>query len=404
MENIIVVGTGDVFNRFLAPSLEILEFQRFLDVIATVDIKKRQPLEYLSEKIEHRIRTCDEDLSNLLSDLKEKNPIVILAHDNDLHYSDTKDLVKEGFRIMLEKPYVINKKQLYSFKKLIRENPQEVFLMEYYLMRKMSPLFLLSGMINKDSFYLGTEEVFREREAMKSLDTYVGKLEDLIGDPVSVKIKILESRGDSGRLDHRGVYLFDTRRGGGVIQDMGIHALMPLFVLQNYLGQVDKSFSQGDIKTARSNEFDDLAKDKYNIPQKFIAETYVEINLTSAKKVPIKIAVGKYIADAPTQKNLVLQGTKGKIDLNMHENFMHVYNNHKLIDRIDLVNTKRNRYYPVIRTGLEHFKGRNPFSIDPSSISIDAQELALNIIEKSKTNPPKLYKTGELHNNIFNKK
>ncbi|MEM3091821.1 MAG: Gfo/Idh/MocA family oxidoreductase [Candidatus Pacearchaeota archaeon] len=404
MENIIVVGTGDVFHRFLAPALEILEFQGLLKVIATIDIKNRSALEYLSEKIEHRIRTSDENLSDLIEDMKEKNPIVILAHDNDLHYEDTKNLVENGFRVMLEKPYVVNKWQLDLFKRLISKNSNKIFLMEYYLMRKMSPLFLLSGMINKDSFYIGTGEVFREKESNSTLTSYIGKLEELLGDPIYLKIKILESRGDSGRLDHRGAHVFDIRRGGGMIQDMGIHSFIPLFVLNNYLGEIDKSFSEGELKIARAKEFYDLAKEKYNLPEEFIGETYAEINFITKKNVPVSIIVGKYSADTATQKNLIIKGTKGKVDLNMHDNFIHIYQGYRIIDRIELVNPKRSRYYPVIKTGLEYFKGKNPYSIDLFSTQINSQEFSLNILEKSRKNPIKLYQTGELHSNIFIKR
>jgi len=401
MDNIIVVGTGDVFHRFLAPSLEILELQQLLKGLVTVDIKKREPLEYLSEKIEHRVRTPGQALNDLISDLKEKNPIIILAHDNDFHYQDTKELISNGFRVMLEKPYVVNRKQFDSLKTLHNENPGKIFFMEYYLMRKMSPLFLLSGMINQNSFYLEKEEIFRERETTKSLSSYAGRLKEILGEPISVMINILESQRDSGRLDHRGSHVFDIRRGGGMIQDMGVHSFMPIFVLEDYLGAIDKSFAEAKIKTARCDEFEHVAKLKYNIPEEFRGETYAEIDLVTKKGIPIKVAVGKYTADAFAQKNLVLQGEKGKIDLNMHENFMHIYSGNVLIDRIDLVNTKRNRYYPVIRTGLEYFKNKNPFSIDLSKTQLDAQELVINILERAKENNSVGYKGGEYRHNIF---
>lgn len=404
MENVIAVGTGDVFHRFIAPSLEILELQQLLKVLATVDIKKRASLEYLSEKIEHRVRVSEEPLSELLADLKPKNPIVLLAHDNDLHYQDAKDLINSGYKVMLEKPYVVNQSELGNLKELISQAPNQIFLMEYYLMRKMSPLLLLAGIIKPGSFYIGSEEVFRERETYRDLKEYAGKLEDILGDPVSIKIGILESQGDSGKLDHRGAHVFDIRRGGGMLQDMGIHALIPLFALEKYLGKVDKSFIKGSVRLAESKEFYNLAKSKYNLPDNFIGETYAEIEMATEQKIPITISVGKYIADSPTQKDLVLKGTKGKIDLNMHENFMHIYRGNDLIDRIDLVNTKRNRYYPVIRNGMEYFSGQNPsLSIPSSDIQISSQELILNIIEKSRRdNHIKLYENGEKPSHIFN--
>ena len=407
MENIIVVGTGDVFHRFIAPSLEILEFQRLLKVLATVDIKQRATLEYLQESVKHKVRTSEESLSSLFDDLKENNPIVILSHDNDLHYEDTKNLISSGFRIMLEKPYVVNSSQFNSLKRLIEDNKEKVFLMEYYLMRKMLPLFLLSGMIKKDSFYLEGEEVFRGKDFANGLKNYIGKLKEILGDPVSLKIKILEGRGDSGKLDLRGGHVFDSRRGGGMIQDMGIHALIPLFGLENYIGTVDKSFANGEVRVAACGEFMEVAKKKYNLPERFIGETYAEIDLTTGKGVPVNISVGKYIADRPSQKNLILRGTKGKIDLDMYGNFMHIYEGDKIIERIELVNPKRSRYYPVIKTGLEHFNNKSPFFVNMSDIQMNSQEMALNIIDKSRegreSNTIKSYDLGEHAYNVFEK-
>lgn len=404
MENAVVVGTGDVFHRFLAPTLEILELQQLVNTVSTVDIKERPLLEYLSEKIEHRIRTTDEELSDLLQDFRNRSPIVVLAHDNDMHYEDTKDLVEKEFRVMLEKPYAVDRSELDSLRELDKENPGKIFFMDYYLMRKMSPLFLFSGLIKEDSFYVGTEEVFREREAPHPrLSSYLGKLEEIIGKPVSLKVKILESQGDSGRLDHRGSHVFDSRRGGGMIQDMAIHAFMPVFALSDYFGNVDLSFSEGEVKTARSREFQNMATQKYNLPEEFIAETYAEINFSTSKNVPIEISVGKYIANIPTQKNLVLQGTKGKLDLNMHENFMYIYKERTLMDRLDLINTKRNRYYPVIRGGLEFLNGRNPFYRNISEITLNAQELTLNVLNATSSRTTKVYDNGENPKKIFKK-
>ncbi len=402
MENIVVVGTGDVFHRFIAPSLELLEYQGFLKTLATIDIKPRARLENLSEKIRHRIRTPDEKLSSLLSDLRDENPLVILAHDNDYHYSDTDDLVSNDFRVMIEKPYVTNQRDLNKLTDLMSKKPGRIFLMEYYLMRKMSPLFLLSGALSLDGFYLTTEEVLKAEEYGEGIKKYFGKLEEILGKPISISVKILESSGDSGRLEHRGAHVFDNRRGGGMVQDMGIHALIPLFVLEDYLGKIGTSFEEGKVRTARSREFYNFCISRYNIPKEYLAETYAEINFETELGIPANIAVGKYIADAPTQKNLVLIGTNGKIDLDMHGNFLNIYRGHQLVDRIELVNPKRSRYYPVIRTGLEFFSGTNPFLIDLSQTQLSAQELTLNILEKVRTGEIVFYSNGEPIQDIFN--
>ncbi len=401
MENIIVVGTGDLYQRFLAPALSYMQ-NKEINLIATVDIKPKFSNEDAFSGIEHRVRTQNQPLSKLLDDLKEKNPIVILGHVNDLHVSDAVDLVSNGFRIMLEKPYAVNIEELNILEKLIKENPSKIFLMEYYLMRKMAPLFLLSGIIKKDSFYFKTEEVFRKRESYGELDLLSGKMKEILGTPLHVEIKILESEGDSGKLDHRGAHVVDTRKGGGMIQDMAVHSLIPLFVLEDFLGKVKSISSTGIIKRAVCEEFYNFAQQKYHVPQEFIGETYAEINLVTDKGIPIDITVGKYIKNSPTKKNILIVGTKGKIDLDMHENFLLIRSwNDLTIDKIDLVNTKSNRYYPIIKTGLEFFSGGNPFLIDLTSNQLESQRLILEILEKSKDIPIKLYHEGEHYSNIL---
>ena len=265
----------------------------------------------------------------------------------------------------------------------------------------MSPLFVLSGLIDKNSFYMNPNEVFREKNSDKKINSYLGVLQEILGDPVSLKIKIIESQGDSGKVDHRGAHVFDKRRGGGMIQDMGIHALIPIFSLENYIGNLTLSNENSHPKIASSKDFYKIAKDKYNLSENFIAETYAEMNFITDRNIPIQVSVGKYVADNRTQKNLIFQGEKGKIDLNMHENHLNIYEGKKVIGRIDLVNLKRSRYYPVLRSGIEFFSNNNPLLHNPYSIQMQSQKLVLDTL--SKLNPEKiiLYDNGEKPENIF---
>ena len=183
---------------------------------------------------------------------------------------------------------------------------------------------------------------------------------------------------------------------------MAVHSLIPLFVLEDFLGKVKSISSTGIIKRAVCEEFYNFAQQKYHVPQEFIGETYAEINLVTDKGIPIDITVGKYIKNSPTKKNILIVGTKGKIDLDMHENFLLIRSwNDLTIDKIDLVNTKSNRYYPIIKTGLEFFSGGNPFLIDLTSNQLESQRLILEILEKSKDIPIKLYHEGEHYSNIL---
>ncbi len=403
MENIIVVGTGDLYGRFLAPSLHGMQQQNITKLVATCDILDKKEDPYFGDT-PHIIREDpSQSLSDVLSEFKPLNPIVILGHANNYHFMDLKDLINAGFRVMLEKPYATDSVQLAAMENLIRQNPGKIALIDYYLMRKSIPALIFGGLVNQDSFYFNNEEVITSNKSFANSRNLSGKIKEMIGDPISVELKILEGYGEQGTLDHRGAHLYDSRLGGGMIQDLGLHALITLFMLRDYLGRLDFK-KEPKIRLAQSQEYLNEASKTHNIPEHYVAESYAEIETSTSIDIPVKITVGKYVQDNPDQKKLVIRGSKGEFYLDLVENAVTLYSEDKSQEGkiMELVNKKKDRYYPVIRSGIEILNNSSPFGVDTNEILLEVQKVVLSIIGNShKLNAIKIYESGKPYYEIF---
>ena len=409
MTKIIVVGTGNYYKNFLAPSLSLLKKERLAEVLATLsrergDINKPD----FFSRTEHVARTVKEQLSSLFADFQSEKTIIVLSHVNDLHTPDAADLIKHNFKVIIEKPYCINQSQLRVLQGLVRNNPRKIGLLEYYLLMKSSPLLILAGKIKKNSFYFQKKGLLKIYSGLyqfaQDLKNFSGRLKELIGEPKSVLVDLLEGEGMTGRLDHRGPHLSDLRQGGGMIQDLGLHAISPLLVLEDYLGQIDDSFEKGEVRIARCREYLQMARKKFKIPEKYIGETYAEFSFTTAKKIPIRIAVGKYTPDNKNQRRIIIEGSRSRVHLDLNSCTLFLLTEKKSeIKTLEIPKAPEFKYYPVLRATLEALVGRNPFYFDATSAALKAQSFILNVLKKaySKKDKIPLYPAGALPQNIF---
>ncbi|MCH7850064.1 MAG: Gfo/Idh/MocA family oxidoreductase [Nanoarchaeota archaeon] len=404
MENIVIVGTGDHYHRFLAPCFDTLQQQRISNLVATVSISNKE-FDDIFEDVKNIVRNKEDLLSDTLNDIRDLDPIVILGHANDFHFRDLKDLVENGFRVMVEKPYAINFEEFDGLKKLLNEYPKKIFLLDSYLLRKYAPLWLIGGLIKKDNFYQNTGSVFQDcATPICEKEFNLNKLREIVGEPTGVFISLLEGEFVSSNLNHRGPHLFDKRRGGGMIQDLFLHMVSPLFVFEDYLGKTDSSFLNGELKVRRCKEFVDLAYKNHGISRENVAETAISAKIVTSSGVQVKISVGKYISKE-NEKRIVIKGEKGKIDLDMETNILSIYSGDRLVEEIRLNNQKDFRYYPVIRSGLEFFEGNKLFNFDMGQVLLDSQEFSLNVIKKSlDLEDLQKYDSGEEYSEIFGEK
>ena len=219
MENIVVVGTGDYFWGLLRPTLEFMQNFGLVKVLKTVDIREREEdKNALPRNLEHIIRVFpNQSLNELLRDLRDYNPTVILCHFNEFHTPDTANLASCDFKVMVEKPYAIDAEQFASLDATTKKHSGSVSLLHYYLMMKSIPLLVLGGKVREESFYFNENGVLKADGILRDPRDLSGRFNDVIGKPKSILVEILEGEGNYGRLEHRGQHLVDTSLGGGMI-------------------------------------------------------------------------------------------------------------------------------------------------------------------------------------------
>ena len=384
MDNLIIVGCGDHFRTNVGPTLASLESLGQARVLATVDIDplSEQP-SFLKAPIPHIVRKNGEQLSRLLRKFAETNPVVVLAHSHDRHAPDALDLLSDGFRVILEKPYALRASDLSLLKDSVRNAPRRLALAEYYLMMKSAPLLHAAGLVRSDSFYV-REPGFLEGVAEKSppLENLVGMLE-LIGRPRMVYVDVLEGEGLTGRFEYRGRQFADSRSGIGVIMDLAIHALAPVVALEGLLGSLPPSGSVF-LGTAVCDTFLRFAETSYEVPAQFVPETYAELSFTTSLGIPVISTVGKYVLRNENQRRLLIVGDEGEALLDMSNCTLSVARTDKC-PSVVLRSPKRaeTKYLAVFRACLATLAGDTPYNFSASDVAIRANEFALELHTRS---------------------
>lgn len=388
-EQIIVIGTGEYGLQLLGPTLQLLQQEGRIEVAATVDIKQRPQTPYYTG-VGHRIREPEQELSDLLGDLIDREPIVILGHSNDYHTPDTLDLIKNGYRVMMEKPFAVSVEELDMLEAGIEQQPGRVALLEYYLMMKAAPVLVAAGLMDFQSFYYQKSGIIEPRGELvnKGWESIHGKLEEMIGKPLAVYLDILEGEkkyGGTGRVDHRGPHLVDLRIGGGMLQDLGVHGLSILFALEKYLGTIDPHFINGVVRVARVEEYNTFAREVHHIPDAHIGESYAELAFSTATSVPVSVRVGKYVLDNRNQRRLVIVGDQGTLHHDLSTCQLSITQGDQSRGvLLEAPKTSDSKYYPVIRAGLEILQRNTPYrGFDATTVALHAQELVLSALGKA---------------------
>ncbi|MEK6927746.1 MAG: hypothetical protein AABX11_04905 [Nanoarchaeota archaeon] len=400
MDNLVIVGVGDLYNRFVEHALKYMVDKKELNVLATIDIKDK-PKDSLD--CPHILRKSNEKLSVILAPLKQFNPLVFLGHPNNLHLSDAKDLLSNGFKVLIEKPYAINNQELKELPLLIEKYPEKIVLLDYYLKRKAIPLMILGGIIDKDSFYLNESDIWEKDTSLSNIKELYSTFDEIIGKPNLVYIGLLEGAEDSAKVEHRGEHIINWEKGGGMIQDLGLHASALLFALEPYIGKIDKTFSNGTVKIAREKGYIVSAQQKYNLSLDKLGETYAEIKLQTDKSADIIIKIGKYLQNNPVEKKMLIKGDKGELNMDFYTNTFSIKSKSSKIKKTYVLNNNKNmRYYPVIQSAIKLFSSNPPLSSNLKNILLSAQELVISINHKAKNlKNIGIYENGQNHHQIF---
>ena len=374
MENLVVIGCGNHYASILAPSIAILEALGELSLLATVDIRPGSGLHpSIEHPVLHLVRKPEQPLSAILGDFRKHDPVVFLGHSHEWHTSDAADLLSAGFRVIIEKPYAITYDQLYTLRGLLQLFPGRVALAEYYLMMKATPLMHSAALLKQDSYLLCEPGFLVSDEAIESTRGSIGA----IGRPRMVYCDILEGHGETGRFDHRGAQYADARRGGGIILDLGVHALAPLLALEGIVGEIPAR-ADLEVRSATAESYQRFARASCAVPEEHIPETYSEIRLETTYGVPVVISIGKYVLPNRNQRRLVIVGDTGIAVLDLSSCSLAIGQGESTpVVRLTSPKRPESRYVPVLRTSIACLSGVTPYTFDATEVAVRSQELAL---------------------------
>ena len=409
-----VIGTGDYLNLIAEPVSVMKKWQVF-DRAILIGIKPIPKIEFNNVFDDIIIRDPpNQNLSEIINANyqlgKAENPLVLLSHSNDLHTPDALEILKNSVSnpaVMIEKPYFVNKQQMSNLGDLISDSPKDLFLLEYYMSIKGLPLILADGLVKNESFYFdgdsgcgignGVLTVKNNTNSDFKIADFSGILPEILGTPLQVISEVLEGEGSYGSVDHRSDSLIDYRKGGGMIFDLGLHAIAPILPLENIVGSIT---GVNDVKKAWCNEYIKLSKER-KIPIDNVAESYAEIELVTDIGVPIKVFLGKYV-NGFNQRRIIITGTRGIIHYDLTENILSFVKRDHLDENPQLIGEKRKlpKYLAVLLSGISYLEGSNPFKFDPISAMYKGQKLMLDASEKEPSQK-EYYVVNSPHDKIF---
>lgn len=402
MRNVIVVGCGEQYRQNTAPTLAWMESAGEIKVIATVDLKPMQaPLHRDGPTALHLVRAPGQPLADCLKSFRHDDPVVYLAHSHSCHVSDTFNLVEDGFSVVLEKPYAILPADLQRLGALVKAHPRQVALAEYYLMMKSAPLLCAAGLLQPESFYFREPGYLAAPGETRVEDAY-GILQR-IGRPRMLMADVLEGGGATGRFQHRGRQFADSTEGIGVLLDLALHALAPIFALEELVGVVPPE-REVAASTAVCDAFVRFADIRYRVPPQRVPETYAELAFRTSTGVQVLVAAGKYVLPNQNQRRLILIGDEGVAILDFSSCKLSLALRDQCpIPLLHAPKQTETKYVAVLKACLAQLTGDSPYCFDPADIALRANVLASNLYLREMLNARArpLYCWGALPGSIF---
>ncbi|MBI2549660.1 Gfo/Idh/MocA family oxidoreductase [Candidatus Woesearchaeota archaeon] len=387
-----VVGAGECYEKYFLPADRLLREHGIAAIRTVIDVKDPAGVRLPTGAAYLKRREPQQPLDQLLTGTK--NDIVVLAHSNDFHTPDAEELVRHGYKVVVEKPYSVNLGELSRLQALVQSG--NLGLIEYYLFGKTPQLHILSGTIPPDSFFLTTPGLLKGDVA--ELRQNAGRLQDIVGKVNYVQIQFLEGANDTGSLMHRHDSTSIASLGGGTISDDAIHCFAIVTSLEHVMGKITELNS---VKAAVCQEHQQHFMGKgYKAVD--VAETYASIRL-SAGDVPISFTVGKYVLGWPNNgrnhRNLLIVGTNGKIDVDLSSCTMAVYEGDSVEPRwkVGVEREQFPRYYAVVRAAIEGFDGKFK-SLTPTILEAQAHVLeSVDVAKRQYGNMPAYPAGAEAH-------
>lgn len=211
---------------------------------------------------------------------------------------------------IVEKPLVNNLKEVEIIRKMTFTNPQlKIYALDAYI-TKVLPLYLLTGRITPDDpRWNWVEDEYKRPPARNLFNSFT----DQIGELDGMKVTILEG-GQLGVPDlDRRPWLEDDPVGGGMLLDLGTHALAPLITagLIDSPDSISVDIAKRYILGQNRKSFVDARPDQ--------PEIYVDILLGvqyQERNIPLSVKLAKTFHDGGVWK-LILRGKKGDISVGL---------------------------------------------------------------------------------------
>ena len=373
-----IVGAGECFENYYLPANAALSKEGVSAITTVIDIRSQSELKIPPNATFIQRQRPDQPLSELL--VRREPNLVVLSHPNSFHLPDAEELVDKGYKVLLEKPFALNIPEISRVDALLKTG--NLGLVEYYLFGKTIPLHIFSGAVQSAIYTSIPGLLTGDVEALRWNE---GRLKQVIGEILSIQTEVLEGEGRTGSILHRNDDLSVARNGGGMLQDIGIHALTPVTALKHLIGEL--RYIRPPFGVAVCEEHLEHFTAKGYSPKE-VAETYASVGMDIGGRIPLSLVVGKYVLGGPehgrNQRRLLILGTKGRIDVDMSKCEMAVYEGESLeprwkvgVNRVDFP-----RYYIVLRTAFAEMEADSQRTL--TNAAIDGQFHTLKMVDTAR--------------------
>ncbi|MBI2588257.1 hypothetical protein HYW31_00895, partial [Candidatus Berkelbacteria bacterium] len=319
---VMMVGVGRVYEEYFETALGIWGENR--QILLDID-----PQRIAAVSPESPVLSDDRYLPAEISNLSAGERLKIVADAQDLPFSFQEwpegerlglvgivatpnhlevmhSLARAGFlKLIVEKPLVNNLREVEELKDLLEINPSlKIYPLDFYV-QKIAPLLVLTGKITPDDprwdwVVMGNGE--------RVLPEICGTLEERIGKIEGVQATIFEG-GKLGLPDlAERTWLEQDKKRGGMLLDLGTHALAPLGAAGLF------SAEQTKVECAYGHVFNQ-DRSSYRSSRPYEAEMHAQALLTlkrDQKDIPLILEVGKTF-HAGGMWHLVIRGEQGNV-------------------------------------------------------------------------------------------
>lgn len=305
---VIVAGAGVVLQEKFTP--EVLDRLGPPKTRIIFDLTQQRVLDEETRKRSNNLLVADGQKApfKIPEDRREEYVCAVTTPE---HLRVIRSLIETGVKkFIVEKPLVNNSTEANKLEELLRENPDlRLYPLDFYV-QKAAPLLILTGAIKSEDprfswVVMGGDDSEVNGELCGSLENHIGKIE-------GIEVTVFEG-GNLGTPDiAKRRWLVEDKTRGGMLLDLGTHALAPLFaskVLSADEIKVESAFREVFGKDGMS-----FIKAKRGQPET-CAGALLTVRIKD-REIPLILTVGKTFQDGGVWK-LIIRGEKGDISFGL---------------------------------------------------------------------------------------